>query len=55
MRNIKNGRRRKANIKTIDIDQYISHIIQLSSSEYVEDKVDEQEDNEQEDGEQENE
>ncbi|KAI8885959.1 hypothetical protein K501DRAFT_124686, partial [Backusella circina FSU 941] len=49
MQNIKNGRKRKANIKTIDIDQYISSVIKYTSSGNVEDEVDEQEDEEQED------
>lgn len=42
MRNIKNGRKRKANNKTIDIDQYISPVIKYTSSGNVEDEVDEQ-------------
>ncbi|CAO3702350.1 unnamed protein product [Rhizopus stolonifer] len=55
MRNIKNGRKRKVNINTIDIDQYISPVVQYPSSRNVEDEVDEQEDDEQEDDEQEDE
>lgn len=51
VQNIKNDRKRKSNINTIDIDQYISPIIQCSSSEYVEDEIVEQEDDEQEDDE----
>lgn len=47
--NIKNGRKRKASIRTIDIDQYISPVIKYISSGNVEDEVDEQEDEEQED------
>ncbi|KAI8091885.1 hypothetical protein BDF21DRAFT_395578 [Thamnidium elegans] len=55
MRNIKNGRKGKANIKTIDIDQYISPVIKCPSSKNVEDEVDRQEDDEQENEEQEDE
>lgn len=46
VQNIKNDRKRKSNINTIDIDQYISPIIQCFSSEYVEDEIVEQEDDE---------
>lgn len=46
VQNIKNDRKRKSNINTIDIDQYILPIIQCFSSEYVEDEIVEQEDDE---------